>query len=153
MRLLLTGCTILILFTACVLSGEQEEQLNKRMGRQISAHNRELLLELIGGTESHIVRFYKEQGDSVLIHHFRDYHDGDKTYLDNPVYRETRTEGKLVQRKYWVEYYTNRTELNHRMEYFALSDDGGDTWFFAMEKDYYNPDIKGFRRLFGKTDN
>jgi hypothetical protein len=133
---------------SCTISGEQEERLNTQLGKYIIAHNQHRLLELIGLTQPDVVRFYKNQGDTLFIAHFKDLRDGDKTYLENAIYRETKTSGKLIQRKYWVAYYTNEEELNHRYCLFALSDDGGDSWLFLRQDDYFNPDITGFKRLF-----
>lgn len=133
---------------ACTISGEQEERLNAQLGKYINAHNDQHLLQLIGLSQPQVVRFYKEQGDSVFIQHFKDFHDGEKTYMEDPTYRDMKSQGKLIQRKYWVAYYTNQVEINHRYSLFALSDDGGDTWFFLREDDYFNTAIKGFKRLF-----
>jgi len=139
---------LLLIVGSCTISGEQEEQLNVQLGNFINAHNEQHLLELIGLTEPHVVRFYKNQGDSTFIVYFKDFHDGNQTYFENPTYRETRSEEKLIQRKYWIEYYTNSVEINHEYCIFAMSDDGGDNWFFLKENDYYNKEIKGFKRLF-----
>lgn len=139
---------ILILVASCTISGEQEEQLNNQLGKYTKAHNNGQLLQLIGLTQPEAVRFYKEQGDSLFIQHFKDLKDGEKTYLINPTYREMKAEGKLIQRKYWIEYYTNEAEINHRYSLYALSKDGGDNWFFLREDEYANPSIKGFKRLF-----
>lgn len=146
-----TFLSILLLFAvavSCTISGEQEEQLNIQLGKYIEAHNQHRLLQLIGLTHPDAVRFYKNQGDTLFIGHFKDLHESEKTYFTNAIYRETKSDGKLVQRKYWVEYYTNKEELNHRYNLFALSDDGGDSWLFLRNEDYFNKEIKGFRRLF-----
>lgn len=137
---------------SCTISGEQEERLNAQLGKYISAHNKHRLLELIGLSQPEVVRFYKNQGDSLFIGHFKDYHDGQKTYLEDPTYRETRSEGTLIQRLYWVEYYTNTAEIDHRYKLYALSEDGGDNWFFLREHDYHDPEITGFKRLFDDTN-
>jgi hypothetical protein len=86
---------ILILVASCTISGEQEEQLNNQLGKYTKAHNNGQLLQLIGLTQPEAVRFYKEQGDSLFIQHFKDLKDGEKTYLVNPTYREMKAEGKL----------------------------------------------------------
>lgn len=139
---------IAILVASCTISGEQEEQLNNQLGNYIRSHNNGQLLQLIGLTQPEAVRFYKNQGDSLFIVHFKDLKDGQKTYLEDPTYREMKTEGKLIQRKYWVQYYTNEAEINHRYHLYALSEDGGDSWFFLREDEYANSSIKGFKRLF-----
>lgn len=141
-----------LLLASCTISGEQEERLNAQLGKYISAHNKHQLLELIGLSQPEVVRFYKNQGDSLFIGHFKDYHDGEKTYLEDPTYRSTKSEGKLVQRLYWVEYYTNTVEIDHRYKLYALSGDGGDNWFFLREDDYHNKKITGFKRLFDNTN-
>lgn len=147
-RIIFIAIPLLLSVSSCTISGEQEEQLNVQLGNYMNAHNEQHLLELIGLTEPHVVRYYKNQGDSTFTVYFKDFHDGNQTYFENPTYRETKSEGKLIQRKYWVEYYTNIVEINHEYCIFALSDDGGDNWFFLKQDDYHNKDIKGFKRLF-----
>lgn len=151
-RLLFFFALPAILLASCVISGEQEERLNAQLGKYMDAHNKHRLLELIGLSQPDVVRFYKNQGDSLFIGHFKDYHDGDKTYLEDATYRSTKSEGELVQRLYWVEYYTNKVEIDHRYKLYALSDDGGDNWFFLREDDYHNEKIIGFKRLFDDTN-
>ncbi|HLP53769.1 MAG TPA: hypothetical protein VK151_02025 [Fluviicola sp.] len=138
---------LVILVASCTISGEQEEQLNNQMGKYLNAHNNGQLLQLIGLTQPEVVRFYKNQGDSLFVRHFKDLKDGEKTYMVDPTYREMKAEGKLVQRKYWVQYYTNKAEINHRYNLYALSRDGGDNWFFLREDEYANSAIQ-FKRLF-----
>lgn len=133
---------------SCDLSGEQEEQLNIQLAKYVEAHNNRTMLQLVGMTEPEIVRYYKQKDDTTFLEHFKDLHEGQLTYLSNPTYRETKTSGKLMHRKYWLEYYTETVELDHELRIYAISDDGGDTWFFARENDYHNPEIKGFKRLF-----
>ena len=147
-QLLFAGTFLSVLLFSCTLSGEQEEQLNIQMGKYIEAHNNRTMLQLVGMTEPAIVRYYKQAGDSAFLEHFKDFYDGERTYFANPTYRETKTSGKLIQRKYWVEYYTETEEIDHELPVYALSDDGGNTWLFAREEDYRNDEIKGFKRRF-----
>lgn len=137
---------------SCTISGEQEEQLNNQLGRYIEAHNNSdnQLLQLVGMTHPEIVRYYKNQGDSTFVFHFKDLKNGEKTFLQNPTYRDMVTEGKVIHRKYWVEYFTQTTEINHRYGLYAISRDGGNNWYFLREDEYYNSSIKGFKRLMKK---
>jgi hypothetical protein len=146
-RFLFVGTFLSMLLFSCELSGEQEEQLNIQLAKYMEAHNNRTMLQLVGMTEPEIVRYYKQAGDSAFLEHFKDFYDDELTYLANPTYRETKSSGKLIQRKYWVEYYTNTKEIDHELPVYALSDDGGNTWLFAREEDYLNDEIK-FKRLF-----
>ncbi len=136
------------LVAACTLSAKQEEHLNSQLGKYIKSHNDERLLEVIGLTHPAIVKHYNAMGDSLLIDHFKDYDTLGKTYFSNPTYREMREDGKILQRKYEVEYYNELVEINPRYVLFAVSDDGGDNWFFIRNEDYFDKQITGFKRLF-----
>ena len=153
-RLFLFILTGLLAFS-CTISGEQEEQLNKQLGQYIEAHNSsdKQLLQLVGMTHPAIVRYYKNQGDSTFVFHFKDLKNNEKTYLQNPTYRDMIAKGKEIHRKYWVEYFTETTEINHRYCLFAISRDGGNNWFFAREDEYYNTAISGFKRLMKNNRN
>ena len=144
--ILILSC-LLFFVSACTLSGEQEERLNKQLGRYIAAHNDGRLLELIGLTHPAVVKHYKQQGDSLFIEHFREMPDSAKTYFEDPTYRDMKDKGKLIQRKYWVDYYTADAEISREYCIFALSDDGGDNWLFMRQEDYLDPGIKGVERL------
>jgi len=137
-----------ILVQSCTLSARQEEHLNEHLIKYISAHNDGRLLEVIGLTHPAVVKYYRAQGDTLFIEHFKDDSTYNKTYLGNPTYRGMKEKGKLLQRKYTVEYYSESIEINHDYVIFALSDDGGDNWFFLRDEDYRDRNIKGFKRLF-----
>lgn len=138
-----------LLIVSCTISGEQEERLNEQLGLYINAHNNSdnQLLQLVGMTHPAIVRYYKNQDDSTFVFHFKDLKNGEKSYLQNPIYRDMAANGKTIHRKYWVEYYTSTVEISDRYCVYAISDDGGNNWYFAREDDYFNSAIKGFKRL------
>lgn len=140
--------TLMLLAVSCTLSARQEEHLNTQLGKYIASHNQERLLELIGLSHPAVVKYYKAQGDSAFIEHFKDMDTLGKTYFANPTYREMKEKGKLIQRKYEVEYYNSLVEINPRYCIFALSDDGGNNWFFVRNEDYYDKKIPGLERLF-----
>jgi len=143
----LAGITLLLL-QACTLSVKQEEHLNNQLAKYVASYNDSRLLELIGLTHPVVVKYYHAQGDSIMIGHFKNEQDSDLTYFRNPVYREMKEKGKILQRKYTVEYFSEKIELNHEYCIFALSDDGGNNWFFVREEDYKDKNIRGFKRLF-----
>jgi hypothetical protein len=63
---------------------------------------------------------------------------------------ETKDQGKSIQRIYTVEKATESTFLTDEYRIFAVSENKGETWFFVLEEDYYDENIKGLKRLFKK---
>ncbi len=141
---------LLPLFLACTLTSEQEERLNKQLQRYVRANNENRSLELVAFTHPTIVASVKKEGDSTFLTHFKQSDDSARIYLANPLYRETKVSGKSIQRKYWLEKYTERIEITDEYCIFALSEDNGNTWFFAQETDYFSKHYPASKRLFIK---
>lgn len=147
MQKILIASLLILLFSACTLSGTQEEKLNRQLGKYIAAHNDNRILQYAGLTHPAVVRYYHDQGDSLFIEHFNNP-DSIRQYFNDPIYVETKSDNNVVQRKYKVENSSYKENSSSSFHIFALSDDGGDTWFFLCEKDYLDKRIKGYKRLF-----
>jgi hypothetical protein len=59
-----------------------------------------------------------------------------------------KEKGRLIQRRYTLEYFSDNIGISRDYRLYALSEDGGDNWFFVRNKDYENTNITGFERLF-----
>ena len=149
-RILLISFAILTLFSACTLSGEQESRLNEQLNQFIDAYNENDPLVVSAGTHVAVVKFYKDNGDSAFIQKFKQVDDEERLFFNNPMMLETKEEGKSIQRIYTVEKATESTFLTDEYRIFAVSENGGQTWFFVLEEDYYDENIKGLKRLFKK---
>lgn len=149
-RILLFSIALLILFSACTLSGEQESRLNEQLNQFIEAYNDNDPLVVSAGTHVSVVKFYKEQGDTTFINKFKQKDDENRLFFDNPMMLETKELGKSIQRIYTVEKATESTFLTDEYRIFAVSENKGETWFFVLEEDYYDENIKGLKRLFKK---
>lgn len=136
--------------SACTLTGEQEDRLNKQLSRYINAYNENRTLEIVAHTHPAVVKFYKKESDSIFLAHFQQKENEFQTFLSNPLFREMKEGSKSIQRKYWIEKYTVSEEISDEYCIFAISEDGGDNWFFALEADYFNPSIQLEKRLFTK---
>mgnify|MGYP001189058613 CR=1 FL=1 len=142
---------LLLIVQACTLSGEQEDRLNKQLSRYINAYNDNRTLEVVAHTHPAVVKYYKKQGDTLFLNHFQQLENDFQTFLSNPLYREMKETSKSIQRKYWLEKYTVNEEINDEYCIFAISEDGGNNWFFALEEDYFNSAIQLNKRLFTKN--
>ncbi|MFN6085245.1 MAG: hypothetical protein ACK476_09990 [Fluviicola sp.] len=149
-RILLVSFTLLILFSACTLSGEQENRLNEQLNQFIEAYNNNDPLVISAGTHVSVIKYFKEKGDTAFINKFKQKDDEDRLFFDNPMIIETKDQGKSIQRIYTVEKATESTFLTDEYRIFAVSENKGETWFFVLEEDYYNENIKGLKRLFKK---
>lgn len=149
-HVLLISFALVTLFSACTLSGEQESRLNEQLNQFIDAYNDNDPLVVSAGTHVAVVKFYKEKGDSAFIQKFKQKDDEERLFFDNPMMFETKEEGKSIQRIYTVEKATESTFLTDEYRIFAVSENGGQSWFFVLEEDYYDENIKGLKRLFKK---
>lgn len=140
---------LLIFLTACTLSGEQENRLNKQLSRYVKAYNENNTLEYAGLTHPAVVRYYTDLGDSGFVNHFSTQIGEREVSIYNPLYREMRTDGKWMERKYTITK-DSYDEHNSSYELYAISSDGGDNWFFLTEDDYFLEKIPLKKRLFSR---
>lgn len=139
----------LLIISSCTLTGDQENKLNNQLNSYIKAYNKRNTLFLTAQTHHEVVEYFLKDTLESFDIHFNPTYDSLQCYYSNPMNRETKSEGKLVQRKYSVEKYTDVKEINHEYYIFALSEDKGNTWFFVNETDYFNTQIP-LKRLFKK---
>ncbi len=144
-----TFLIVSVLAVSCTLSGEQENRLNKQLSKYIKAHNDNNTLEYAGLTHPLVVKYYSSLGDSVFINHFSNELEKKEVVFSNLLYRETKSDGKWIERKYTVRK-ESLEEKNKAYELYAISSDGGNNWFFLNEEDYFQQKIPLKRRLFSK---
>lgn len=138
-----------ILLVSCSLTGEQESRLNKQLSNYIQSYNENNTLVYAGLTHPVVVRYYQSISDSTFLQQFKTRSDTAISYLSNPIYETTQIEGNWMERKYRVTKSNNLNE-NHHCQLIAISDDGGENWFFVLEDDYFNPNIPLSKHLFTK---
>lgn len=140
---------ILLLAFSCTLSAEQENKLNKQLSKYIKAYNTSNTLEYAGLTHPAVVRYYTTLGDSNFMQHFSNDIRGKEVNLDNVLFREMKSEGNWIERKYTI--HKNSYRLSDKdYEIYAVSSDAGNNWFFLMEEDYFLEKIPLKHRLFSK---
>ena len=141
---------IVILFAAaCTLSAEQENRLNNQLSKYIQSYNSNKTLEYAGLTHPAVVRYYTSLGDSHFVQHFSNNTKEQTVNLYDPLFREMKSEGKWIERKYTIHKESDR-ESDKAYELYAISSDGGDNWFFLTEEDYFLKKIPLKHRLFSK---
>ncbi|MDF3027128.1 MAG: hypothetical protein K0S23_1435 [Fluviicola sp.] len=139
---------VILLAAACTLSAEQENRLNKQLSKYIKSYNTNNTLEYAGLTHPAVVRYYTSLGDSQFIQHFSNPNQ-QASNLDNPLFREMKSEGKWIERKYTIRKESDK-ESDNSYELYAISSDGGNNWFFLTEEDYFLKKIPLKKRLFSK---
>ncbi len=136
---------------ACTLTGDQESRLNEQLNLYIEAFNDNNPLVISAGTHPEIIKHYKEAADTSFIAHFQQKENSERLFFDNPMMQDTKESGKTIQRIYFVEKATEFDFISDEYRIFALSENGGESWFFAREEDYFDMQIKGLKRLFKKV--
>lgn len=140
---------VLLLVFSCTLSAEQENKLNKQLSKYIKSYNENNTLEYAGLSHPAVVRYYSSLGDSKFIAHFSSNLGENSVNLTNPLFREMRSQGNWIERKYTVQK-DSRKESDKAYELYAISSDAGNNWFFLTEEDYSLQKIPLKHRLFSK---
>lgn len=141
---------ILLLLVACTLDSKQEERLNTGLSKYIKSYNEDLMLQYTALTHVKVVAHYKALGEKEFVNHFQQNKDSVHVYYGEFFMKDTKEQGKNIQRCYTVAKYTEYKEIDDKYEIYAISEDEGNTWFFVNEDDYFNKDIKIKTRLFKK---
>ncbi len=142
---------ILLLLAACTLDSRQEEKLNAAFQDYKKAHNEDLMLQYVALTHVKVVAHYKAKGEKEFVKHFKKpENDSLEFYFGEHFVKDTKEEGKHIQRCFTVEKYTELEELDNKYRIFAISEDKGNTWFFINEEDYFDMSIPLKKRLFKK---
>nr|WP_294859408.1 hypothetical protein [uncultured Fluviicola sp.] len=140
---------IILLAFSCTLSAEQENRLNKQLSKYVRSYNNNNTLEYAGLTHPAVVRYYSSLGDSDFIQHFSNQTNEQAVSLDNPLFRDMKSEGNWIERKYTILRETSeKTDTDY--EIYAISSDAGNNWFFLTQEDYRLRKIPLKKRLFLK---
>jgi len=139
---------VLLLAFSCTLSAEQENKLNKQLSKYVKAYNSNNTLEYAGLSHPAVVRYYTSLGDSNFIAHFSNT-DEKAVNLYNPLFRDMKSQGNWIERKYTIEK-DSPDESDKEYELYAISSDAGNNWFFLLEEDYFLQKIPLKHRLFSK---
>lgn len=140
---------IILLAFGCTLSAEQENRLNKQLSKYVKSYNNNNTLEYAGLTHPAVVRYYSSLGDSEFIQHFSNQINEKAVSLDNPLYRDMKSEGNWIERKYTIRRETS-DKSDDDYEIYAISSDAGNNWFFLTQEDYRLQKIPLKKRLFLK---
>lgn len=140
---------IILLAFGCTLSAEQENRLNKQLSKYIKSYNTNNTLEYAGLTHPAVVRYYSSLGDSEFIQHFSNHSNEKEVSLDNPLYRDMKSEGNWIERKYTIQKLSSE-KSDRDYEIYAISSDAGNNWFFLTQEDYKLQKIPLKKRLFLK---
>ena len=146
---LLNFIFLIFLVFSCTLSAEQENRLNKQLSKYIRAYNENNTLEYAGLSHPAVVRYYTSLGDSNFIDHFSNKIGDNSVNLYNPLFRDMKSQGSWIERKYTVNK-DSREEVDKHYELYAISSDAGNNWFFMTEEDYFQQNIPLKHHLFSK---
>jgi hypothetical protein len=151
---------VLFLLVSCELSTDQEMALNSSIQNIVKSRNEGDALMYLGLTHPSVVRYYKDQGDSIVKVRFqqvqrrgatRYYYEDDADgifYWDRYFQKSIQKESDEIQVKIEVRgYFTDGEMKDSTFFLFALSPDKGQSWTFAEEQDYF-ADYFSAKRLF-----
>ena len=61
---------LLLIISACSLTGNQEQALNRAVTSYVDARNDAVLLSYVAFTHPNVVAYYKDKGDSLFLNKF-----------------------------------------------------------------------------------
>ncbi|MCH2228836.1 MAG: hypothetical protein MK105_00730 [Crocinitomicaceae bacterium] len=134
---------LIIILSGCTLNADQEASLNDAMVSYVNSKNNGVVMSYVAFTHPNSVAYYKAKGDSVFKAKFDLSNSEYDPFLQDGNIREIQTKGNVIAVKY---NFLNVSggfleEQVEEVAIFAMSEDGGETWFFIDEGDYFNDDI------------
>ncbi|MFA5574171.1 MAG: hypothetical protein WC994_03850 [Brumimicrobium sp.] len=137
---------------SCSINTEKEQQLQKDLRNFIIIRNDGDILSLINYSHPKIVRHYKNLGDSVLIHEFKNFSIesvGSDTliYWNRSKVTGIKAKGTNIQSRIEIELIQKSRKLDSSVIVYGFTDKELSNWLFALEKDYFtiiSPEIRLF---------
>lgn len=137
---------VVIVISACTLTGEQELRLNKQLNKYINAVNAGNSMLASALSHSEVVKYYHALGDSLFLIHFSKYKNTNG-FISNPEFKEVRKDGNRIEQQLFISYSLNENSSTIDT-LFAISEDKGNNWFFIQNSDYHNKKINFGKKLF-----
>ena len=134
---------LVFVLVGCSLNADQEASLNDAVVSYVNSKNNGVVMSYVAFTHPDAVAFYKDKGDSAFTEKFDLSNSEYDPFLQDGNIKEIKSSGENITVKY---NFLNITgdyfeEVASDFVLFAISSDGGETWFFIEEADYYNNDI------------
>lgn len=156
MRFCLSIISIICVLSSCVLSTEQEIQLNKDLANLISVRNNGDALSYLNLTHPLIVKYYKSQGDAVYKNRFqvvqqkssRNDVDTSKIYWSNAYQKDIKSNDSTIQVKVEVSLLKGYQEIDSVLIIYAITKRKASNWLFVEEQDYFSDYFPEELRLF-----
>ncbi len=100
-------------------------------------------MSYVGFTHPNVVAHYKAQGDSLFQVHFDVSNEDERPFFQDGIIRTIESNGEQIHVKYEFEKYEYFEEIDdvQKVVIIAMTDNGGKSWFFAEEAEYFNDKI------------
>lgn len=138
---LFLGFVFAMVLSSCSLSADQESSLNNAKTSFINSKNNGAVMSYVAFTHPDVVSYYKEMGDSVFQTRFDLSSSEYNAFLTNGNIRKITQSNPKIHVKYeFTNVNMEDTKLDDAIIY-AISNNDGESWFFAESEDYMNNDI------------
>ena len=136
---------VLVFLAACGLNSNQEKTLNMAIAKYLFAVNSDLKLSRASYTHPSVLKYYKGEG----YDEFKKYFSKKNFFWSDAVIGKIEKQESLVQVELKIALKNDEYAMpeKKRISIFALSEDGGSTWFFVEENDYKSQKCGKFQRL------
>lgn len=137
------GIILLLLLGSCSLNADQEASLHQAMVSYVNSRNNGAVMSYVGFTHPNIVAHYKAQGDSLFQAHFDVSNEEERPFFQDGIIQKIESDGDEIHVKYTFQRYQYLEFMDEVKDViiFAMTENGGKSWFFAEEKEYYNDEI------------
>lgn len=134
---------LLLIISACSLTGNQEQALNRAVTSYVDARNDAVLLSYVAFTHPNVVAYYKDKGDSLFLNKFNLNEEHNWMYIQDGNQKLIEKSSNNIHVKYSF-IASNEFEFDNGVKeifILAISNDNGVNWFFVDEEDYTNNNI------------
>ena len=131
------------MLTSCSLNADQEASLHQALVSYVNSRNNGAVMSYVGYTHPNVVSHYKNQGDNLFQAHFDVSNEEERPFFQDGIIQTIESDEEIIHVQYEFqkfEYIRYNDEVKKAI-IFALTENGGKSWFFAEEEEYYNDKI------------
>ncbi len=133
----------LFIFTACTLSANQEQKLNKSLGLYLQSLSNKTILVQVSMCHPAFLKYIKNKGNDYFKYVFNPNEKEEELIFSDPKILQIETNNNEIHTLYSVKkefLYEGENKIDS-IKFVAISENDGENWFFVNYKMYSNKNI------------
>ncbi len=133
----------LLIFSACTLSANQEQKLNKSLGLYMQSLSNKTILHQVSMCHPAFLRYIKNKGNDFFKYVFNPNEKEEELIFSDPKILQIETNESEIHTLYSLkkEFLFEGENKIDSIKFVAISENDGENWFFVNYNMYSNKNI------------